>query len=318
MNEEQLRQELRKLEKRILRITGDPLKFNRRFYLWSNNKKAVERVRELMSDRSYILGILFEKHCTPSEVERLERINDLLLEMTNRTYRRTADLARRVLATIKDPLDDDYEIEGILMPEFALPYSVLRLEDDAYYGSDFVRMATILQETEEYQPPIAHAHCYPDQIRNYTPAITDKELGCENEMDNGTSWAESWLRNPKFGDICVCYALHVLVTDMNWSIPDVLRINDFKIEVTYKVRQFSDQERNRLWWWNRCDLTRFKEVLLHEAMSRPKALPLETFLLQRCRDYFEESADEALVDVGIDSIDNYLDALYNIIKRKGV
>ena len=45
-----------------------------------------------MLDRSYILNLLFDVHCTPAEVARLEKLNGMLLEMTNRTYHRTADV----------------------------------------------------------------------------------------------------------------------------------------------------------------------------------------------------------------------------------
>jgi hypothetical protein len=58
-----------------------------------------------------------------------------------------------------------------------------------------------------------------------------------------------------------------------------LRINDFSIEVKLTVQQFSDQEKNRLRWWNKYDLPRFKEVLLKEAAARPEGLPQETALL---------------------------------------
>lgn len=88
-----------------------------------------------------------------------------------------------------------------------------------------------------------------------------------------------------------------------------LRIDDFSIEVKLTVQQFSDQEKNRLRWWNKYDLTRFKEVLLKEAAARPEGLPLETALLQRCRDYFEDYADEVLDKVGISDVDRYLETL---------
>ena len=319
MSEVQLKYELLKLEKRILRITGDPLATSRKyrkFYRWASNKNAVERVQELINDRSYILHLLFEKHCTPSEVARLEKVNELLLDLTNRTYKRTASLARQILSAPREELDDDLTVEGKLVPEFDLPSSVLRLEDDSYYGSDFVRMAAILQETEEYQPGMADVHCYLNQIENYTPATTDEQLGCANTMDDGTTWAEAWLRIPPLEHIIICHALHALVTHMNWSIPDVLRINDYKIEVTLTVQQFADQERNRLWWWSKCDLPHFKEVLLKETESREEGLPLRTFIFQRCRDYFEEWADEALTAAGPDAtLDKYLDTLYTIVNR---
>lgn len=319
LNEVQLKYELKKLEKRILRITGDPLatgsKGYHKFFRWAGNKNSVDCVREMMSDRSFILHLLFEKHCTPAEVARLEKVNALLLDLTNRTYKRTASLARKVLSIPREELDDDLTVEGKLIPEFDLPYSVLRLEDDNYYGSDFVRMAAILQETEEYQPGMADVRCYLDQIENFTPAITDEELGCANTMDDGTSWGEAWLRIPPLEHIIICYALHALVTHMNWSIPDVLRINDYKIEVTLTVQQFSDQDRNRLWWWRKYDFPHFKEVLLKEAESREENLPMETFILQRSRDYFEDWADEALAEVGLSDLDRYFRALYNKINR---
>jgi hypothetical protein len=312
----QLRDELQKLEKRILRTTGDPLRSRgRKFFRWASNKNAVERVQEMMSTRSYILSLLFEKHCTPSEVARLEKVNTLLLDLTNRTYKRTASLARQILSVPREELDDNLTVEGKLIPEFDLPSSVLRLEDDSYYGSDFVRMAAILQETEEYQPAMTDVCCYLDQIENYTPSISDKELGCANELDDGITWGEAWLLLPPLEHICICHALHALVTHMNWSIPDVLRINDYKIEVALTVRQYSDQARNRQWWWSKCDFQRFKETFLKEVESSKGKLQLETNILQRARDYFEEWADEALSKAGISDLDCYLKALYNIINR---
>ena len=89
----------------------------------------------------------------------MEKVNELLLEMTNRTYHRTADLVRALLVMKKDDMDDDYMIESRLVPIFDIPYSVLRLEDDNYYGSDFIRMAAILQETEKHKPGMADVSC---------------------------------------------------------------------------------------------------------------------------------------------------------------
>ena len=318
LNEIQLKYELKKLEKRILSITGDPLATGnggRKFFRWASNKNAVDRVHEMMSDRSFILHLLFEKHCTPAEVARLEKVNALLLDLTNQTYWRTACMLRSVLSMPAYDQDDDFIVEGKLVPEFDLPGSVLRLEDDNYYGSDFIRMAAILQETEEFQPAMANPRVYPDHIEKYTPWMTDKELGCSNDLDDGTSWAEAWLRIPPLRNINVCYALHALVTHMNWSIPDVLRINDYKKEVTFTVQQYSDQDRNRRWWWTLCTLPTFKEVLLKGAESRETDLPLETFILQLARDYFEDWADEAFAEVGLSDLDRYFQTLYNKINR---
>ena len=66
-----------------------------------------------MSDRSFILNLLFEKHCTPSEVVRLEKVNELLLDLTNRTYKRTASLARKVLSIPREELNNDHNLDGV-------------------------------------------------------------------------------------------------------------------------------------------------------------------------------------------------------------
>ena len=134
-------------------------------------------------------------------------------------------------------------------------------------------------------------------------------------MDDRSTWAEEFLCNPKLEHIIVCHALHVLCTHMSWSIPDVLRINDLSIEVKLTIQQFSDQERNRLHWCSNYDLQHFKEVLLKEAADRPEGVSLENALLQRCRDHFEDIADEILDRVGISDIDLYLETLkYRIDK----
>jgi hypothetical protein len=311
MNEVQLKYELIKLEKKILDITGDPIDYKHYspFLDWCRDDAKAGAVEYMMLDRCYILNLLFEIHCTPAEVARLEKINGMLLEMTNRTYHRTADLVRALMVMDKDDMDDDYELEGRLFPRFDIPYSVLRLEDDNYYGSDFIRMAAILQETEKDKPGMADVSCGWSRLKYTSPSATDIELECANDLDDGYSWAEGPLWHPKLSHITICYALHALCGHLHYSIPDVLRINDFKIEVTLSVQQFSDQERNRLWWWEKYDLPRFKEVLRKEVASRPDGQSLETALLQRCRDYFEDKADEVLARVGISDVDRYLEAL---------
>ncbi len=242
MNEDQLKYELIKLEKQILDITGDPISYKHYcpFLDWCRDEAKVEAVEEMMLDRCFILNLLFDIHCTPAEVARLEKINGMLLEMTNRTYHRTADMMRAQMVMKRDDMDDDYELEGKLVPLFDIPYSVLRLEDDNFYGSDFIRMAAILQETEKNKPLLADVTCDWSRLKEKTPSATDAELECSNIMDDEDSWAEGPLRHPKLAHITICYALHALCTHMNWSIPDVLRINDFFIEVKLTVQQFSD------------------------------------------------------------------------------
>ena len=96
MDEARLKAEVINIESRILAITHDSIDFHdlRRFLDWCGDKKAVEAVRDMMGYRKFILDTLFAKHCTDTEIARLEKVNSLLLDLTNRTYKRTADLYR--------------------------------------------------------------------------------------------------------------------------------------------------------------------------------------------------------------------------------
>lgn len=247
LDEAQLKDEVINIESRILAITHDSIDSHnlRPFLDWCGDKKAVEAVRDMMEYRKSILDVLFAKHCTEVEIKRLEKVNSLLLDLTNRTYKRTANLFRALIALPKDELDDAYEVEGSLVPEFDTIDSTLRLEDDKYYGSDFTRMGAILCETEKYLLNLAQVNPFWSSEVEYSPTMNDKDLDCENPLDDGTSWAEGPLRSPKLDHIIICYALHALCTHMNFSIPDVLRLNDFKIEVKLIIQQFSDQDCNR-------------------------------------------------------------------------
>lgn len=78
MNEVRLKYELIKLEKKILDITGDPIdyKHDSPFLDWCRDDAKVEAVEKMMLDRSYILNLLFDIHCTPAEVAYQKSINN--------------------------------------------------------------------------------------------------------------------------------------------------------------------------------------------------------------------------------------------------
>ena len=69
---------------------------------------------------------------------------------------------------------------------------------------------------------------------------------------------------------------------------------------SFRPRRFNNNDRDLV-----NERIRFKEVLLKEAAARPEGLPLETALLQRCRDYFEDNADEVLAG-RVDDVDDVL------------
>ena len=130
------------IEKDILEIAGDVLD-----YSLIVRKRLTpfqfELLDALLDLRGWALNSLFEVHCSDEEVRRFTAINDKLYTMTESMYER----ARMVNDLIKTmPLhekDDDVEVEAKLkFWEDGAP-SVLEIEDDEFYGSDFTRMIVL-------------------------------------------------------------------------------------------------------------------------------------------------------------------------------
>ena len=203
---------------------------------WLHNKageKVKEQVRELAGDRAYILNRMLALHCSDAEVARMERLNKYLLDMTNRMYARTTEMFRYMMQMPRNPHDDLVEVEGKLTFWSDTDEAVLKLEDDDFYGSDFRRMIPIADGAEFYDMPVESCFAYCD---SNAEGKSEKELGLVNELDDGETWAEGWLRNPKLDHIVMCHAIHDLATHRAFSIPDVLRLNDFQIVIDTQIR----------------------------------------------------------------------------------
>ena len=107
--------------------------------------------------------------------------------------------------------------------------AVVKLENDDYYGSDFQYMIHLLDE-------LMSAGRYKTDILNgvfgtFGGATEDGYKQINNMLDDGDSWDECSLHKPEFADICVCYAMHALHTHQDYSLPDILRMDDFVVKV---------------------------------------------------------------------------------------
>ena len=121
---------------------------------------------------------------------------------------------------------------------------------DDFYGSDFTYMLDVVHvitdkgrhSCEEIIQPSIHYN------PEHTPNITDVELDCYDYLDDGVTWAESWLRHPALDPFCVCYAIHDICTHKPYSIPDLLRLNDFWSEAKLVCQHIVQQDGTR---WDR-------------------------------------------------------------------
>lgn len=100
----ELRRHLLSVEILIKELVGDdPYCF---YSYREQNYEKFERVESLIGLRLLILNKMFG--ATDSEVHRFEKLNALLLELTNQMYARTCLLYRNTLTNADFSWDDDY------------------------------------------------------------------------------------------------------------------------------------------------------------------------------------------------------------------
>ena len=238
-----LREQLLSVEEKIKLFVGkEPLNF----YLRDINEDITLKLEKLVDERCSITNQMFK--ASPQEVRRFEKVNTLLYESTIKMYKRTARLYRSLLTSEKDAsFDDDYNIEGTLNYVYNSRKSVLQLEDDEYYGSDFNYMLELTNLLTKKSHNIVEDIISTSILYNpkHTLEATDEELECVDTLDDGRTWAEGCLNIPEFEHICVCYAVHDICTHKPYSIPDLLRMNDFWVEVNLTCQHIVDQAGKR-------------------------------------------------------------------------
>ena len=280
--------ELAERERKILSITGNLLDCRNFSWLRDDNKK--EAVDTLLSERYLILSKMFELHCSDAEVKRFESLNERLFTLSGDMFSRTGKMYRQILSSPLEEKDDDLTVEGSLCYWGDSAQDVLHLEDDEYYRSDFTKMIIVnamLQQDKLGDMEVMTCNPYWDASKGLKPTMSDEELGLVNTLDDGTTWAEGWIRHPKLEHICVCYAAHALITHSGYSIPDFLRLNTFEAKVKVTVQQISEQDGKRCWWWKKCQEQQFTDKFLHEAEHRPSGQSLGEFIWNRGVEYFD-------------------------------
>ena len=189
---------------------------------WAMKKDLAEQVKELLSDRHFILGKMFRLHVTEQEIARFRDVNEHLLELTRKMFCEHTKL----LESLKDNSIlsviswDDVIIESKLdVDEDA---EVLHFDDDDDYGSDFSHMIDALAWTEDLE------------LRSCYTTLGEKPEPDHLDDSSRWSWAESCLDVPQFEGIGVCYAVHDLCTHKNYSVPDLLRLRSYSVLNTIK------------------------------------------------------------------------------------
>ena len=230
----------RRIKKVVNREENNPDYFFRNFS---------ESERELLDDLLGLREVTLDEmmlHPTAAEVERLSKLNDKLYKLTLECFEQCRNLW---LTLYRSPYKVNnrfcYDLEGTLRFEYADNDSVVHLENDDYYGSDFDYMIHL---TDELISTKYGKHCKMDTMVNAAPSIffsTEEALNeLTDTLDDGTSWAEGYLHNKAYDHLCICYAMHALHTHEPWCLPDILRMDDFTINVKLNYERSVSEQRD--------------------------------------------------------------------------
>ena len=209
------------IEEKIKKIVGDdPDKLSFRKTI----KEQLELLENLLQERKWILNQLFEY--TPDNIERIKKIDHRLRNLSLKLHERVQAMDSKSTLILDDPdFDDDYEIEGTLQFSWDDENSVLGLDDDKFYGSDFNSMIHIIDRF----------YYAKGRFASDILSINRRSKNMDDEID----WNESPLLHPELN---ICFATYVICCHKVYSIPDLLRLNDFWAEVKFIEQNIRDAE----------------------------------------------------------------------------
>jgi len=216
-------QTLQQIESRIIELVGTDLE---EFKYDELSKAMKEEVKSLLCERCDILNKMFQP--TEDNLALFRKVNDELYCLTMALNERVKKFVGKKDILLDSPdFDDDYELEGTLKFVFNDESSICHLPDDDYYGSNFAVMIKTLYEV--------YSHSGIESI------VTINEH--RGPLDDGVSWYEyPFNRFPELEGFIICYAVHDLTDHRLYSIPDLLRLNDFWSEVEFKVQSITNQD----------------------------------------------------------------------------
>lgn len=214
---------LQQIESQIIDLVGSDLE---EFKYDELPKAGKEEVKSLLRKRRDALNEIFQP--TEDNLARFHKVNDELYRLTMALNERVKKFVGKKDILLDSPdFDDDYELEGTMKFVFNDESSIYHLPDDDYYGSNFAVMIKTLYEV--------YSHSGIESI------VTINEH--RGPLDDGVSWYEyPFNRFPEFKDFIICYAVHDLTDHKLYSIPDLLRLNDFWSEVEFKAQSITNQD----------------------------------------------------------------------------
>lgn len=196
---------------------------------WTSSPGKREEIYSLLEKRRRILNDLFFP--SKENIHRFKAVNERLYSLTVQLHNRVKTLEEKRSLVMDCPeFDDDYEVYGTLRYCFNSEESVLNLNDNGDYGSDFMLMIKL--------------------IADFSYGTVNENIeyfrGSSTIIDDGQSWNEDPFAGRKeFDSIIICHAVHQLTNHQLYSIPDLIRLNDFWAEVHFIIHSITEQDGTR-------------------------------------------------------------------------
>ena len=235
------KKQVQRIEKQIIQIAGrddSNCTLASALEIEDLSRSKREKLQNLFLKRNYLLDQLFL--ATPTEVARLEAINQRLRELTKQLEDKISTLYRRDLSYgYEQDWSDEYE--GYLVWQS----DCKAYEGDDIYGSDIQKMLSIQQgiyNNRDCLGACVHILKYPEPTDHLS--MTDKELDVINQLDEEIDdWKEGrWSRIPEIAHIKVCYAMHHMFDHQNLSIVDILHLCEYRIDLERRLCYYTDRQ----------------------------------------------------------------------------
>ena len=218
---ERQREALLRIEQQVRDLVGpDPL------YLRNVEDNALE-LRLLLYQRFFLLGWMLK--ASQEEYERMQVVNQLLDDKTMQLKEAMERTCMRLRDMPKDDFIDDIEVHGNLFYCFDDERSVLPMECDNDYGSDYRLMMSVnysLQHRDPFDGEGLEFSCRYDQEDTIY------------ELEDGESWGHEFGPASSFEGICVCYTASAFVSKFGYPVYDLLHMNDFWTEIHVVFQNF--------------------------------------------------------------------------------
>lgn len=218
---ERQREALLRIEQQVRDLVGpDPL-FPR------NVEDNAMVLRVLLYKRFFLLGWMLK--ASPEEYERMRLVNQLLFDKTAQLKEAMERTCKRLRDMPKDDFIDDIEVQGNLFYCYNDEQSVLPMECDDEYGSDYKLMMSVndmLQDRGLFGCKGMEILCRYDH----------EDTFCE--LDNGMSWEHEFGPAPHFEGICICHTASAFVRELGYPVFDLLRMNDLWTEIHIVFQNF--------------------------------------------------------------------------------